>query len=603
MISVASVVGRLRTRWLDIAASCAAIFVVLPTCWYRYGIDQALYHYVGAGWLAGRVPYRDAFDIKSPGIYAVYSVAIALFGPGQSSIRILELLGILATAAMVARTVGKNPPDGVFGLSALALAMWNATLFGFWDTAQAEFWESAFVVASYAALLADGHPRRSRGIAGTLAAIATLMKPTAVVALPILAFRAVHTSDGKSRVSALTAFSIGLVVPLLLTVGYFHLVGAGAAFREWIGYVPHYAAAPLDPDWVHWTGPELLLARSGAAIGILLGIWVFAPNLWTISLLTATALGIVLQRRYFSYHAACLGPALVLCAAGGIREVIVTRGRSTAAGAAAILAVGAFLGSPPWTGTEFTTYRSYVLHSFWPLAFGRISRATFDEAFNGPFDYRYTEEVAVSELVESRHPAPTDGLQVRGFDPTIYVLTGLHSPSRFLMETPLENAYLLSYASGWNAEHDRALFGPRAPRFFVTSLGDTDDLSRLEVRGFQPLGSRGRYVVLERGLAQHGATRSEVETVLARRNFEGLMFGTMPARALFREAGTYSFWLGDKVFRGTFHVTDGGEVCIEPELGQPGTCGKIYARGTEFVAFEGNGRELGDFHPSNARAD
>ena len=68
MISVASVVGRLRTRWLDIAASCAAIFVVLPTCWYRYGIDQALYHYVGAGWLAGRVPYGCRSQFASRGL-------------------------------------------------------------------------------------------------------------------------------------------------------------------------------------------------------------------------------------------------------------------------------------------------------------------------------------------------------------------------------------------------------------------------------------------------------------------------------------------------------------------------------------------------------
>ena len=90
--------------------------------------------------------------------------------------------------------------------------------------------------------------------------------------------------------------------------------------REWLGYLPHYAAAPLDPDWVGWLGPEMMAARCGLCIAILGAACLARPDPWAIALTTATALGIAVQRRYFSYHPACLGPVLVLCAAPGIRR-------------------------------------------------------------------------------------------------------------------------------------------------------------------------------------------------------------------------------------------------------------------------------------------
>ena len=45
-----------RGRRRDVIGVAAAVALMLPTLAYRYGIDQAFYHYVGAGWLhAARV--------------------------------------------------------------------------------------------------------------------------------------------------------------------------------------------------------------------------------------------------------------------------------------------------------------------------------------------------------------------------------------------------------------------------------------------------------------------------------------------------------------------------------------------------------------------
>ncbi|HEX7670227.1 MAG TPA: hypothetical protein VF395_11615, partial [Polyangiaceae bacterium] len=95
----------LREHPWDIGLSVAAVLVMLPTCWYRYGLDQSLYHYVGTGWLRGMLPYRDSFDIKPPAIYALYALANLCFGHGQHAIRIAEIGCVLALGFTTAAAV------------------------------------------------------------------------------------------------------------------------------------------------------------------------------------------------------------------------------------------------------------------------------------------------------------------------------------------------------------------------------------------------------------------------------------------------------------------------------------------------------------------
>src|SRR5579884_291949 len=89
----------------DLAGLALAFVYGLPTLAYGFGRDQGLFYYLGREWLAGRIPYRDAFDVKPPGIYLVYAVAIRLFGPHLWSVRLLELLGVLTAGYLIALCV------------------------------------------------------------------------------------------------------------------------------------------------------------------------------------------------------------------------------------------------------------------------------------------------------------------------------------------------------------------------------------------------------------------------------------------------------------------------------------------------------------------
>src|SRR5713101_4330918 len=92
--------------------------VVLILCafllfWIRHsnasetGLNIATYLYVGKTILEGGIPYRDAWDIKGPGIFYLFSFSILLFGKTALGIEILE--GIWqALTALIVFLIGKR---------------------------------------------------------------------------------------------------------------------------------------------------------------------------------------------------------------------------------------------------------------------------------------------------------------------------------------------------------------------------------------------------------------------------------------------------------------------------------------------------------------
>src|SRR5579859_2532847 len=86
------------------AGVALAILVVgLATLYEPLGSDQSAFFYIGRAWLHGAVPFRDAFDIKPPGIYAVYAAALGLFGERMESVRTADILCTLAGCLCLVR--------------------------------------------------------------------------------------------------------------------------------------------------------------------------------------------------------------------------------------------------------------------------------------------------------------------------------------------------------------------------------------------------------------------------------------------------------------------------------------------------------------------
>ena len=48
--------------------------------------DEGEYAYIAQRWLRGKVPYRDAFDQKPPGVFVAYAVIETLIGASPAAL-------------------------------------------------------------------------------------------------------------------------------------------------------------------------------------------------------------------------------------------------------------------------------------------------------------------------------------------------------------------------------------------------------------------------------------------------------------------------------------------------------------------------------------
>ncbi len=240
--------------------------------------DAPLMHYVA--WLLneGGVPYRDAFDMNGPGVYALHSAILATAGAGDLAWRIFDLLWLALTAGLLAACV--RPFGGAWPAAGAALLFGLYHLSGgAWRAGQRDFLLCAFLLGG--AVLASSAverglaPRRLLA-AGICLGAAITVKPHAalywVACMAVAAWGARRA--GRSALTAASAvFTGGLLVPLL-AVAWLDSRGALAPFLGIVGgyLVPLYSrvglASPLSAPggyrfgWATWC---LLLAVGGLA--------------------------------------------------------------------------------------------------------------------------------------------------------------------------------------------------------------------------------------------------------------------------------------------------------------------------------------------------
>jgi hypothetical protein len=305
-----------------------------PTLLYPYGRDQAMFAYVGAVWRHGGLPYRDAWDVKLPGIYAVY----ALVGGVEWGPRLLDLVAIAVTVGALIR-LGRIRFSGGEGASArtalLAAALAVVYSLGacdFWNLAQTE----TLIAPLFAAAVVCGLSRRHFA-AGLLAGCAAMIKTTAVAAiapvllccwLPQIIPAEVAASDkaasGGSWLQRVGRTLLGWLVPLAVVLIYFAARGGLPFLRELVATQREYAAG--DP---RLSGRSLVALIGGLGLtGYLPLIIASLPGVgravvrqlrarrarqmspeWVLVAWWGIALAqVVVQRRFYLYHWAVLTP-------------------------------------------------------------------------------------------------------------------------------------------------------------------------------------------------------------------------------------------------------------------------------------------------------
>lgn len=500
-------VAFLRAR-LDWIGGALAFLFGLPTLAYAFGRDQALFFYVGREWTVGRLPYAEAFDLKPPGIYAVYALAGELFGFQMWSMRLLELLAVLALGALAAFAVRRDGPmvRGELGAAMLLTSTCYFAVFDYWDTGQAELWEGLLALAGY--LAAERlPPLRAAWVAGLLGGAALVFKTPVALVLPlagiVLTARAYAGQGWRAAVLALGVHCITAAAVVGAVLGYFALRGGWPALVELAEYTANYVRITSSDqgakESLAWFWGELahgwaLLLLVLFALGVAL-----AARRWSrhvligqalAALLTVAALGTVaVQLKYWSYHFVVVAPFALLAATYGIAELA----RELPLSPLPIVLTSALLGvawTPHWGTNPAVSYLSYT-KSFWSYIRGTTRRPAFIAQFTGPFGYDYAIQEQIGDKI-GELAQPGDQLHVRGFEPAIYVHARLASPSRFASDAPIG----VTGNAKWIAEHDAKLWGV-LPRFFVSYAGNGWDIDALKEHGYVPIGELGRFVWLE----------------------------------------------------------------------------------------------------------
>ncbi len=352
---------------------------------FDYGRDQAIYALVAREILHGGMPYRDAFDFKPPGIFLVYALARALFGPAQIGIRILEVASMLMTAAGLVRLSRLHFATTRPGFIAAALASQVHAQLDFWHTAQPETFGGTITIlgllVSTKAFAARETPRRSALLwlgAGALFGLAGLMKPplagagasvAGLAALATLFPKLVADEDtgrgfgvkARRALATLGATALGGAAPFALALAWFGAKGALHDLHEVLFvFTPYYTklswqnARLLGMAYYGFT--EWFVAYSGAMLTGILALAVARPTrreapyvITVASVIVVHIAGVVMQGKFFPYHWGATFPLTATLAGLGLDKALrfaERRGPVVTAGLAGLFAAAAMAKAP-----------------------------------------------------------------------------------------------------------------------------------------------------------------------------------------------------------------------------------------------------------------
>lgn len=410
-------------------AAALAILLLAPTLTYPLARDQGIFLYVAQALLRGELPYRDAWELKPPGVHLVYAALLAGFGSRPIVFCAADVAAAALTAGGLALLVQRWYGAG----AAVVAAGWYAALhlrLGYANVSQPEGFAAPLLVG---AMLLATSERRQRTIplwaASLLAGAAAAFKYSLAFAVAPALIAAVAT--GKGRWRRLAASVAGLLVVPLLLAGWLMASGAWPAFVEiQRDFLPGHAARARD-------AAGLLEVTGIAAFGeipllLALAAWQ-ASRSGTLALWLAAAwAGVVAQGKYWGYHAIpAMAPLAALAAIGSERLAsgIAARWPKAWTWRPAILIL-------PLLAALVGRAETYAIAA--RLATGNLARDAYDARFGPPGRPHFSALGCrwVADYLRTT-TAPAERVLQWGFDPLPLALAGRRSPTRFFFHQPL----------------------------------------------------------------------------------------------------------------------------------------------------------------------
>jgi len=329
------------TRKADrvLALLCLSIvaFSGLLLLTYPFARDQGIYAVIGEGLVHGKMPYRDLWDVKTPGIFCVFAVAEVLFGHTMVGPRIIEAFCLFATAFVFVDLGRKYFGDTLVGYIAAAVLSVIHFQMDFWHTSQPETYGGMLLVWAMWLLSMNGVGRVTlrATIVGLLFGGVVLMKPHLGLCVPWLALSTIgapHRECWRSVLRQYLAVVGGIVLVAVCCALWLRLGGAwDIAVWTWRDFAPGYAMLGSDRTLSQTQGDyyssliALTFQISGfIGVGLVLFLSLTQPStperkrFWSLAATTAIlALAVLLQHKSFKYHYAAAFPTVALAAAAG----------------------------------------------------------------------------------------------------------------------------------------------------------------------------------------------------------------------------------------------------------------------------------------------
>lgn len=447
--------------WMAIAVTVLCAGLVLT---FDHGRDQSIYSLVAREILDGRMPYRDAFDFKPPGIFMVYAAARAVFGPAQVSIRIVEVLSMLATAWGLVRLSELWFGRRTVGIFAAALASQVHAQLDFWHTAQPETFGGTLTIwALVLVTRALDTPSRRRVLAlwagaGVLLGVAGLMKPplagvgvvlvVLVAGREIIAKRSLRSVDPDRTWVPLAGMAAGGIFPIVLTVAWFSSKGALGDLRQVLFvFTPEYTKISWQKQSVlpmtYYGTVEWLTSYSSALLTGMLCLLAFRPTkselpgvIATFSAIAVHIAGVVMQAKFFPYHWGATFPLTALVAALGLEKALLYSTRKGPVGVAAFGVIFSILASAKCSAPNFGEG-----------SFGYRTKKRLDLLMNPPKDVTAWDDLACIadvDAVQNRQVATwlaenttkDQPVFIWGFECAIYDMADRPLSSRYIYNVP-----------------------------------------------------------------------------------------------------------------------------------------------------------------------
>lgn len=484
-----------RRRALDadrvLGALCWVVvgFAATQLLLMGFGRDQGIYAVVAEGMLAGKMPYRDVWDFKPPGIYFVHATSQLVFGnKSMMAPRWLEVIGLLGMVLAFVRLSREFFGGATAGLLGGAVAALLHAQLDFWHSGQPEVFGGMLTVFALV-LTVSTSSRRTLVWAGVglLFGAAFLLKPHlgggAIVCGAYLARREAERSGARARgLAAFAVVGIASLVPIGATLGWFALRGAWPAlYTTFFEITPEYTA-------INWHGRTALpmlyealedaAVRFSAIVPVGCALAALLPKVHrrereivflALGITCIHVTGIAMQAKFFAYHYAATLPLLAFVAGLGLYKAWRRLIRFGVAGAAGFLGILVLLALARQVMQDLP-------QSFWDRAgmrlrfiggWGGVDRQTLDRELARVADYDLAADRQVARRV-AELSRPGDPVFVWGFEPVIYWLAEREPPTRFIYNVPQR----LSLSRDWSQAELFEALEQRPPAVIVVEHGD-----------------------------------------------------------------------------------------------------------------------------------